>query len=74
MLEKNGFGDEKSAATFVQKYNATVFYDDSLSLKENAGKRQARSYIFVRCLFRVCRCSAGTVQVQLWVPGKHDVL
>jgi hypothetical protein len=48
MLEKNGFGDEKSAATFVQKYNATVFYDDSLSLKENAGKRQARAYIFVR--------------------------
>jgi hypothetical protein len=48
MLEKNGFGDEKSAAIFVQKYNASVFYDDSLSLKENAGKRQARSYIFVR--------------------------
>jgi hypothetical protein len=41
LLCRNGISDEKGAASFITKYNAQVFYDPALMLKDHAAKRQA---------------------------------
>lgn len=41
MLCNSGFGDEAGATNFVKKFNAQVFYDESLILKDHAAVRQS---------------------------------
>jgi hypothetical protein len=49
LLRNSGFGSEAGAATFVNKFNAQVFYDESLTLKDHAATRQAPPMQFLKC-------------------------
>ena len=46
MLSQCGFASEKTATQFITRYNAQVFYESSLQLKDFAAKRQAPSSHF----------------------------